>query len=339
MSWLQQTWRRYARGLYRPMEETSRTQRLVARHLRVVFMVARWDVYDRLKLHAQALTYDTLLAIVPLLAVMMAVVKGFGGMPQVADRVQALVVDNLAGSPDVQAVVAGHIHEFMGNIQTGGMGAVSILLLILSLLSLLGHIEFAFNAIFATTSGRPLHIRLMTYWGILTLGPLLVAASFAVTGATAEVRAVQAVGELELVRPLLMEAVPLALTWAAFAAMYLWVPQVPVRPGAALPAAVFAGTLWHAAKYGYGIYARNAFTTQNIYGSLATVPLFILWLYVSWLLVLFGAQLSHALQHASIYGRDAHGRPAHHGARELAICRVFLAIAADFLHRRPPTER
>src|SRR4051794_15526675 len=92
------SWQHYLRGLSQPLGEMSRMQRLLARNLRVLFLVARWDVYDRLKLHAQALTYDTLLAIVPLLAVMMAVVKGFGAMN--ADRLQALVMENLAGSPD-----------------------------------------------------------------------------------------------------------------------------------------------------------------------------------------------------------------------------------------------
>ena len=103
--------------------ELGRMQSLLARQIRVFFLVARWEVYDRLTLHAQALTYDSLLALVPLLAVVLAVVKGFGGMGPIADRMEGMLMSNLAGAPDVQSALSGPIRSFRLNIQDGELGA------------------------------------------------------------------------------------------------------------------------------------------------------------------------------------------------------------------------
>ena len=302
---------------------------------RVSVLVARWDVYDRVKLHAQALTYDTLLALVPLLAVTMAVVNGFGGMGQLAVQLQELVLSNISGSPEVQKAMAGPVREFVENIAAGHMGAVSVLLLVFSVLSLLGHIESAFNVIFGSKTQRPFLVRLITYWAVLTLGPMLLGASFAMTATLAAAAPLQELGEMNLWH----QMAPLVATWVAFCSLYMLVPMAPVRLGAAMPAAIAAGTCWHIAKFFYAVYARTNLTVHNIYGSLATIPLFILWLYVSWLLVLFGAQLAFALQHARHYHPDQEHRAPHQAARELGICRIFLAVACDFYSEHPPTNR
>ena len=312
---------------------------MLARQIRVFFLVARWEVYDRLKLHAQALTYDTLLALVPLLAVVLAVIKGFGGMSSMADRIEGLMLSNLAGAPDVQSALSAPIRSFVLNIQEGELGVVSILLLIVSVLSLLGHIEFAFNTIFASPSQRPWLLRVLNYWGILTLGPMLLGASLATSAALSSTRALRAMSDISGTAVAAVHFTPWLLTWVALIALYVLVPQRPVRLSAAVPAAIIAGSLWQGAKFSFAIYTANAFTLHNIYGSLAAVPLFILWLYVSWLLVLFGAQLAYALQHADTYRREDEREPPTQAARELTVCRLFLAIAADFLAGRAPSER
>lgn len=321
----------------RQLEQISQQRRSLARYVRVALLVARWDVISRLKLHAQALTYDTLLALVPLLAVVFAIFKGFGGMEQVRARVESMIVSNLAGAPQVQEMVSGYLHSFVDNVQGSQIGAVSIVLLVFSVMSLLGHIEFAFNTIFSTTTQRPVALRFMTYWSILTLGPVLLAASFALTAAMQTSAVARLVDELGGISSLMVSAMPLVVTWIGFMTMYLVVPQTQVKFGSALISAIVAGSLWNAAKYGYAIYAKNAFTLQNIYGSMAAIPLFILWLYVSWLLVLFGAQLTFAFEHAASYHPDE-GKPISYAYKERALCRMFLEIACDFYRGNPPTD-
>lgn len=317
------------------MRPQSPLKRWLTSSGRVSVLVVRWEVYERVKLHAQALTYDTLLALVPLLAVTMAVVNGFGGMGQLPTQLQELVLSNISGAPEVRRAMAGPVHEFVENIAAGHMGVVSVLLLVFSVLSLLGHIESAFNVIFGSKTQRPFLVRLITYWAVLTLGPMLLGASFAMTATLTAVGPLQGLEETGFWR----QVAPLGTTWVAFCALYMLVPLAPVRLRAALPAAIAAGSCWHVAKSLYAIYARHNLTVHNIYGSLATIPLFILWLYLSWLLVLFGAQLAFALQHARFYHPDQEHRAPHQAARELAVCRIFLAVACDFFSKHPPTHR
>jgi len=151
----------------------ERLARFAAKFVQLVPLVARLEVVKQLQLHAQALTYDTLLALVPLFVVITAFITGFGGMDDVRDRLETLLIGNLSGSEDVQAAIAEHVHRFVGNIRTGSLGVIPILLLVWSVLSLLGHIEGSFNTIFGSKAGRPFAARLVTYWAALTLGPLL----------------------------------------------------------------------------------------------------------------------------------------------------------------------
>ena len=115
-------------------------------------------------------------------------------------------------------------------------------------------------------------------------------------------------------------------------------PNTRVRWSAALFAALVAGSAWTVAKYAYAVYAKNAITLQNIYGSLAVIPLFVFWLYVSWLIVLFGAQLAFAFQNAKTYRREDELARASQSFLERAACRLMLEVARDFHAGRPPTD-
>src|SRR5262249_39723018 len=141
--------RAWRRAVSRPeaLRHGGRLRRWFMRNTQVVMLVARWEVVDRLQLHAQALTYDSLLAMVPLLAVVFAVVGSFAGFAGLRGQLENWVIDNLAGSPEVQAAVANHIHGFVGNIEAGSMSAISVVMLLFSVMSLLGHIETSFNQI------------------------------------------------------------------------------------------------------------------------------------------------------------------------------------------------
>lgn len=287
-------------------QQWPKARHTLSQSYRAARHVIRWETYERLQLHAQALTYDTLLGLVPVIAVSFAVLDSFGGMAHVADRVENLIIGNVSGSPEVQQVVSGYLHHFVDNIQSGSLGAISIVLLIFSVMSLLAHVETAINTIFGPHRPRPLAIRLMSYWTLLTLGPVLLAASIAATAALHTEALDHLVLRMGWLSQLALSIVPIVSTWAAFTVLYVVVPHVRVRFSAALIAAIVAGTLWMGAKYGYAVYAKNALTLQNIYGSLATIPLFIMWLFVSWLLVLFGAQLAFALHHVHTEPRGQH---------------------------------
>ncbi|MBN1962124.1 MAG: YihY family inner membrane protein [Deltaproteobacteria bacterium] len=315
----------------------SRFHRVFFKIIQVLLLVGRLDIISRLQLHAQALTYDTMLAIVPLLAIVFAVVSGFGGLADLRIHLEELILNNISAADEVRAAVGDYLHRVFSSFNTGTFSAISIVVLIYSVLSLLGHIEFSINNVFGTKSQRPWLSRLITYWALLTLGPVLLGASFALTAALQS----SSIGNILTglgFSGILIRLLPLIITWIAFASIYAVVPNIRVRPSAAIFAAVVAGSLWALAKFLYAIYAKRYLSVQNIYGSLAAVPLFILWIYVSWLLVLLGAQLAFAYQHASTYAKETQAQNANQAYRERVACRTFLEIAYDFFLGNQPTD-
>lgn len=330
----------WARGGQSPgaMQDASRLQRFLRRNIRVFFLAARLEVIAKVQLHAQALTYATLLSIVPLVAVVFSIFKGFGTTHGIEDRVTDFFVHNVAGTPEQEAAFSGYIKTFVGNINAGQIGWVSILILVWSVLMLLDHIEASFNAVFGVSSQRPFVTRILTYWAVLTFGPMLLAGSFALTAGLQSTTFAAYVDRLGAVWALVVLSTPLLITWIAFTAMYLVVPNTRVRFSAAFMAAAVTGSAWNVWKFAYAWYARNNVTQHDIYGSLAVIPLFVLWLYVSWLLVLFGAQLAFAFQHAATYRREDERAEASQDYLELIACRIFFDVAQDFHFGRPPTN-
>ncbi|MDP7040623.1 MAG: YhjD/YihY/BrkB family envelope integrity protein [Myxococcota bacterium] len=323
---------------WRPQEGMGQFRTWLLATVRLFFLVARRRVYQQLKLHAQALTYDTMLALVPLLAVMFALVKGFGLMEQMDGQLEEVILSNLSATPELKVSVSKYIGQFVDNVQSGQLGAVAIPFLLLSVISLLEHIEFAFNEIFGIQRQRRLITRLTTYWAIITLGPVLIGASLTLTAALQTTIAVQWIENIGIINAALIHSLPLVITWFAFAAIYLVVPNTKINFSSALKAAIIAGSGWNIAKYGYAIFAKNAFTLEGIYGPLAAMPLFILWLYLSWILVLFGAQLAFAFQNMKSFRVEDVSLDMNQDYRERAGCRVFAAIAFDFAKGRAPTN-
>ncbi len=320
-----------------PNRDMSRGQRFLAANLRVIFLTLRLDVYRRLELHAQALTFKTLLSMVPLFVVVFAILSGFGGGLEKANQdIVEYVIGYLSGSAQLQQEIASYINT--STIRDAELGALTIVILVLTVMSLLSHVENSFNALFGVTSRRSVGVRLLTYWALLTLGPLLILVSVALTAALQTSGFAARVESFGTAGDLAIRSTPLLVTWVAFTVIYLTVPNTRVRVVPAVLAALVAGSLWNFAKFFFAWYARNNVTVQDIYGSLAAFPMFILWVYISWVLILVGAQLCYAFQHASTYQPEAAGMTPSHTSRERAACLIFYAVARDYCHDAPPTQ-
>jgi membrane protein len=307
-------------------------------YLRVLFMVARLEVLNRLKLRAQALTYQTLFAIVPLLAVIFVIFRGFGGMEALQQRMERVIVDNLAGGPALSAQISSYIASAIGNVNGKTLGTVSIVLLVYSVIGLMQNIEDSFNSVFGVKKGRRLDVRIVMYWTVLTLGPLLMGASLTLTAVLQNEGVGQVVHSFGIVSSALIHITPLLVTWTGFFALYMFIPNTRVNWRAAAGAAVIAGSGWSVAKFAFAIYAKHSATTMNIYGTLATLPLFLFWIYVSWMIVLFGAQVAFAFQNAATYREEDETKHPSGKARERAALRLFLEVARDFVAGRSSTD-
>lgn len=256
-----------------------------ARALRVT-AVSLWKFReDRCFLRASALTYATLLSLVPLLALAFSVLKGFG----VQRRLEPLVLEHLAAGN--QEIVT-RILEYVDRTQVGSLGVAGLLGLLLTAVSVLGNVELSFNDIWRVRRGRNVLRKLTDYVTLLVVTPVLLLASLSLT---TTLHAPALVGPLALLGPALrmgLRALPFLSIWVAFTGAYLILPnrRVPLR--AALLGGAVAGALWQTAEWGYIRFQFGMVRYNAIYGTMAQLPMLLVWLYTSWCLVLLGAELA-----------------------------------------------
>ncbi|MBV8033098.1 MAG: YihY family inner membrane protein [Betaproteobacteria bacterium] len=260
---------------------------------------------DRLTQTAGSLTYTTLLAAVPLATVALALASAF----PVFDRAVSALQDYIIGHflPDTAGIdqfveQLSDFSERARQLTAIGLGALAVTAVMLMLT-----IDDVMNRIFRVERKRPLMQRLATYWAVLTLGPALIGGSLSMTSALV----VSSLGMLQLdwLAELVLRFTPFVLTWAALSLVYLLVPNRRVPLAHAATGAFVAGAVFELAKRGFALYVSRFPTYTIIYGTFATVLLFLVWLYLSWLIALVGAAFT-AMLGAFRHGRfDERGEP------------------------------
>ncbi len=240
---------------------------------------------------AAMLAYVTLLAIVPLLTIGFSVFAAFPVFEGVTDRLRELLVENLV--PAASEVVDDYLKAFID--RAAELTAVGIVGLAVSALLLLNTIERVLNGIWAVARPRPPLQRLMVYWTVLTIGPLLLGVSLVASSYMGTV----SLGPLEppsAVVAGVLSLAPFVVQAVVFTLVYSLVPHrgVPVRHAAV--GGVVASLLFELAKAGFAQFIARAPTYEAVYGALAALPIFLVWLYISWWVVLLGAELTRALE-------------------------------------------
>lgn len=240
--------------------------------------------------NAATLSYTTLLSIVPLTTVTFSIVAAFPVFDPLVGRIQAFAVANLV--PTSGEVVLRYLEEFSS--KAAGLTAAGVVGLMISALLMLSAVDRALNEIWHVRQHRRLAQSFLIYWALLTLGPLLIGTSLVMTSYLEALSAYADFG-LSLPKQTLLNVAPLAAEWFAFLFMYAVVPnqRVPLRH-AAIGAAV-AAILFELAKKAFAGYVTSVPTYQAVYGALAALPVFLVWLYVSWTVVLLGAEFTQAL--------------------------------------------
>lgn len=241
-------------------------------------------------LNAAALTYTTLFAVVPLMTVsyaMLAAVPSFQGVGQ---ELQGWVFDNFV--PATGAVVQDYLNDFSS--QARKLTAVGIALLAITSIMMMKNIEAAFNRIWRVNEPRKGLSSFLLYWAILSLGPILIGLGLVLTSYIASLpfisEATEAVG-----RARLLSALPTILSATAFTLMYVAVPNCPVPFKSALLGGVGVALLFETAKRGFTAFVTQFPSYELIYGAFAAVPLFLLWIFISWVIILMGAELTRCI--------------------------------------------
>lgn len=240
---------------------------------------------------AAALTYTTLLAVVPLMTIGFAVFSAFPAFGSLQNEIQAMIFHNLA--PEIGDTLLEHVAAFMAN--AGKMPIFGVIGLAVTSILLIWTIEGAFSAIWRVHEPRSLVTRILSFWAIVSLGPLFVGASLTLSSS---LWSFLQTGDLqEIAAPLLgaSSILPLLVQMAGCALLYLIIPNRPVEWRDAVAGGVIGSALLEISKAGFAWYMRTFPAYQTIYGALAAVPIFLFWLYVAWSTLLFGAVATAAI--------------------------------------------
>jgi len=311
------------------------------RTLRVVFLVAKGFYDDKCFLRASGLAFTTVLSLVPLLAFAFSVLKGFGVEEMVRDEVLEYVA---VGQEDLEVRLKEYIDsmaDYVTRTKVTALGGLSLVFLLYTAVKVLGTIEDSFNDIWGVSEGRRWLRKFADYTSVIIIGPVLLATAIAIR---AYLSANPLAGEgvtLTAGRYLLRFLAwlgPYALTIVAFAVLYAFMPNTRVGPAPALIGGLVAGLLWQGAFWVYTNFQVVVARYNAIYGSFAAVPIFLVWLYVSWVITLFAAEVAFAYEHVETYRQRRERFEPSARARELVALRVFLEVAKAFHEGAPPPD-
>jgi membrane protein len=264
--------------------------------------VARRFARDSCPSVAASLSYTSLLAMVPLMAIGLAMFAAFPAFANLREAMLRAMIENVA--PSLAVMVEEHLQGFIRNAgQTTGVG---ILGLAVTALLLINTIQTAFDRIWGGGRGFKIQ-RFPIYWALITLGPILFGIAFSVSGYAFAVA--QSAGYLSVAVKLYAAIAPFILEAVGFLLFYRLIPTRPVRWMDAATGAVVAAALFELLKRGFGIYLGMVGTYQTLYGALAALPFFLIWMYLGWLVVLMGAEITASLPEWRSGRRDPDERP------------------------------
>ena len=328
-------------------------------------LVGRSFVRNRCPVRAAALSYTSLLALIPLLAVAISVTSSLlknQGEEQIYGAIDRLVSTFLppatnsipetnssaeAGDNSVsqagadtrvetaQKEVARDIHDFIQKTRSVTLGGIGMLLLVYVAIQMLTSIESTFNDIWGITRGRNWLRRIVLYWTTITLGPLLIAGALGLAGGSHLQTARNLIGQMPFVSDLIFQFLPFVVLWLAFTLVYLLVPNTKVRFGAALIGGIVGGSLWHLNNLFGFLYISRVVSNSQIYGKLGLVPVFMAGLYFSWLILLFGAQVAYAFQNRKLYLQEKLVENVNQRGREFIALRLMTLIGQHFQSGEP----
>ena len=282
-------------ALWGEREALGRRQSEMRQAGRYLYALARDLLDGQISLRAMSLVYTTLLSLVPLLALAFSLMKGLGAHNSLEPTLRRFL-EPLGPQGEV---VARNIVGFVENIKVGVLGFVGIFLLLYTVMSMIQKVEDAFNYIWRVQTRRRLGQRIGEYLSVLFVGPLAV---FLALGMTATVMSSGLVARLAEIEPIgallyaLGRIVPYVVIVGLFTFLYAFIPNTRVRLGAAFGGGLLAGFLWQSASLAFASFVASSPSYSAIYKGFAIGILLLIWIYVGWLILLIGSQLSYYLQ-------------------------------------------
>lgn len=269
---------------------------------------------------AASLAYTTLLSIVPLVGVMFSF---FGNLPvfkDISEIIQEFVFGNFV--PAFGQTVQEYLINF--SVKASQLTATGIIVLVVIALLMMSTIESAFNHIWNVLTRRRALSRFLTYWAILTVGPILVGIGLYSTSYLLALPVVSSVDSSLMIKARVLTLMPFITTGVAFGLMYILIPNCYVNRRNAVIGGLVAALLFEMAKTAFGLYVKAVPTYETIYGAIAVIPMFLIWIYLSWLIVLLGAQITYCLSVFRL--EDAEGEPDRHEWGFMDACKIIAVL-------------
>ena len=319
------------------LEDLPFGRSFLIRQLRTIILAIRGYDEDRCLLRASSLTFFTLLSIVPIVAVFFGIAKGFG----FERLLEKQLLERFPGQEEVLNQIINFANSLLEQTRGGLIAGIGLLVLFWSVLKVLGHIEAAFNDIWEIKESRSWGRKFSDYLAIMLISPIfiLMSGSLTVFIKTQLTLITQKVSFLGILSPLVhfsFELMPYVLVWILFTILYIIMPNTRVSLKAGFLGGVVAGTLYQIAQWAYISFQISTAKFNAIYGSLAALPLFLMYLQISWWIVLFGAELSFANQNVDTYEFEPDSLKVSPGYKKLLTLQIFHLLIQNFENGAPP---
>jgi membrane protein len=327
-SYIQRFWKFITEDVWRiPEWEISKKRSKGYNFLKIIALAVRRFSEDDLRNRASALTYSTLLSIVPLLAVILAIAKGFG----FKNIVESQIFNSFAGHQSVTEQILYFVDSYLAQSKNGVFLGLGLIILLYTVYNLIANIENVFNYIWQVKKGRSLYRQITDYFSMFLLAPIFL---IVLTGLTIYLTAtMKFIESYQLISPfykVLISLSPVVITIFMFTLIYLFMPNTKVLFRHALYAAIFSGIVFQVFQNLY-ISGQIWVSKYNaIYGSFAVLPLLLLWLQLSWTVCLLGAEIAYASQNIRSYEFEADSKNISRRYKDFLILIVSTLIVKRF---------
>lgn len=309
------------------------------RNARVILLALRGFDEDKCQLRASALTYYSLLSIVPVIAMAFGIAKGFGFEKMLEQE----LMKNLKGQEEVVTRIIEFSNNMLANTQGGLIAGVGVVLLFWAVINVLSQIEMSFNEIWGIKKERPFGRKFADYLSIMLICPfLMITAGSATVLITSQITFL--IGKLSFLGPvadviiLSLKILPYAVLWFVFTFLYIFMPNTKVQFKSGLIAGVVGGTMYQLVQWVYITFQVGVANYGAVYGSFAALPLFLVWLQLSWLVMLLGAEIAFAHQNEETYEFEPDSLKASRAFKRLAALLITHHCVKKFLNReKSPT--
>lgn len=326
----------FSQDIWRITEtEISKSRLIFYNSIKTLIVAVRGFTEDNLQIKASALTYYTLFAIVPVLALIFAIGRGFG--------FQDLIVESISQQFSVQSGVLPYLLDFvdkyLARVQGGVFVGIGVAVLFWSVMSGFRQIELTFNDIWQVKKGRSFVVQFSTYFSLMLIVPIFMVASSGLSIFVAtQLSDLFADGLLSPLLNFTLKLSPFFINWLMFTGLFIIVPNTRVKFLPALIAGVFTGTFFQLFQILY-IKGQVYLSSYNaVYGSFAIIPLLLLWLQTSWLIILLGAELSYAAQNINDYEFDSDNQKISRRYKDFLFLLVMKLIITRFEEGGEPLD-